>query len=91
MSGTLRNYKIFKDTKVFDNPPSNSKQEIKEESKQKSASSKSAGRPKKSENEICDKKIIIYFTESEHDYILQKIGNITASPFLKKIILDNLK
>ena len=54
-------------------------------------SAKLAGRPKKSENDVCNKKVIIYFTESELNSILQKAGSISTSPFLKKIILDNLK
>lgn len=91
MSGTLRNYKIFKDTKVFDNPSSNSKQEIKEEKKQKHVLSKPAGRPKKAEREICDNKAVIYFTAEEYNFVLEKAGRIPTSPFLKTIILDYLK
>jgi hypothetical protein len=85
MVGTLREYKINKGN-VFET--SNDKKQEKEQGKNKK-STKPAGRPKKSE--VCDKKVIIYFTENELNDILQKTGSIATSPFLKKIILDNLK
>lgn len=66
------------------------KTDIKKQQNEKK-SAKVAGRPKKSENDVCNKKVIIYFTENELNSILQKAGSISTSPFLKKIILDNLK
>lgn len=82
MVGTLRDYKINKEN-VFKASADKKQEEVKPKS------TKSAGRPKKSE--VCDKKVIIYFTENELNDILQKTGSIATSPFLKKIILDNLK
>ncbi len=60
-------------------------------SSDKEKRTKLSGRPKKEIGKVCDKKIIIYFTEDEFKRILQKAGSIAMSPFLKNIILDNLK
>lgn len=46
------------------------------------------GRPKKTE--LADKKIIIYLTEKELSFVLEKADGISTSPFLKKIVLDSL-
>ena len=89
MVGTLKDYKIKKDINIFQETE-NFKSVTQAESRAvQTNSKKQAGRPKKTE--ACNKKIILYFTESEYNNIAEKCASVAMSPFLKKFVLDSLK